>query len=104
VAPDWKHDVVSIAREADNVVPAVMQNEDLQRHGEAAADFAKTLAGRANVDDHLPPERELGALQRAAWLIEREFGAEVVVQSAEAADGSLASKAEPGRPAIDIAE
>ncbi|WP_324665657.1 leucine--tRNA ligase [Haloarcula sediminis] len=104
VAPDWKHDVVAIAREADNVVPAVMQNEELQRHGEAAADFAKELAGRANIDDHLPPERELAALERAAWLVEREFGAEVVVQSAEAADDSLASKAEPGRPAIDIAE
>ncbi|WP_277542186.1 leucine--tRNA ligase [Haloarcula laminariae] len=104
VAPAWKHDVVSIAREADNVVPAVMQNEELQRHGEAAADFAKTLAGRANIDEHLPPERELATLERAAWLIEREFGAEVVVQSADAADDSLASKAEPGRPAIDIQE
>jgi leucyl-tRNA synthetase len=102
VAPDWKHDVVAIAREADNVVPAVMQNEDLQRHGEAAADFAKTLAGRANIDEYLAPERELAALQRAAWLVEREFGADVVVQSADDADDSLASTAEPGRPAIDI--
>jgi leucyl-tRNA synthetase len=104
VAPTWKHEVVDVAREADNVVPAVMQNEELQRYGEAAADFAKTLAGRATFDEHLPPERELAALERAAWLIEREFGAEVVVHSAEAAGDSLASKAEPGRPAIDIAE
>ena len=102
VAPDWKQDVVSIAREADNVVPAVMQNEELQRHGEAAADFAKTLAGRANVGEYLPPERELAALERAAWLVEREFGADVMVQSAADADESLVSKAEPGRPAIDI--
>jgi leucyl-tRNA synthetase len=104
VAPAWRHEVVDIAREADNVVPAVMQNEELQQYGEAAADFAKTLAGRAQIDEHLPPERELAALERAAWLVEREFGAEVVVQSAEEADDSLASKAEPGRPAIDIAE
>ncbi|MBX0304310.1 leucine--tRNA ligase [Haloarcula salinisoli] len=104
VAPEWKHDVVAIAREADNVVPAVMQNEELQQYGEAAADFAKTLAGRANIDEHLPPERELAALERAAWLVEREFGADVVVQSADEADDGLASKAEPGRPAIDIAE
>ena len=102
VAPEWKHRVVEIAREADNVVPEVMQNQELQRHGEAAADFAKTLAGRAQLDDHLSPERELAALRRAAWLVEREFGAAVVVQSAEAADDSLASAAEPGRPAIDI--
>ena len=63
-----------------------MQNQELQRHGEAAADFAKTLAGRAQLDDHLSPERELAALRRAAWLVEREFGADVVVQSAENAD------------------
>ncbi|PSP61837.1 leucine--tRNA ligase [Halobacteriales archaeon QH_8_67_36] len=104
VAPAWKHDVVAIAREADDVVPAVMQNEGLKRHGEAAADFAKTLAGRANIDEHLPPERELGALRRAGWLVEREFGADVVVQSADEVEDSLASKAEPGRPAIDIQE
>ncbi|WP_276249423.1 leucine--tRNA ligase [Haloarcula rara] len=102
VAPAWKHDVVDIAREADNVVPAVMQNEELQQYGEAAADFAKTLAGRANLDEHLPPERELAALVRAAWLVEREFSADVVVESADEADDGLASKAEPGRPAIDI--
>ncbi|WP_135303329.1 leucine--tRNA ligase [Haloarcula amylovorans] len=102
VAPEWKHRVVDIARDADNVVPAVMQNEDLQRYGEAAADFAKDLAGRAQYDETLSPEGELAALERAAWLIEREFDADVVVRSAEAADDSLAKKAEPGRPAIDI--
>ncbi|MFC7075306.1 leucine--tRNA ligase [Haloarcula halophila] len=104
VAPDWKHRVVDIAREADNVVPAVMQNEDLQRHGEAAADFAKELAGRATFPTLLTPEQEVATLRRAAWLLEREFGAEVVVQSPEAADEGLMGNAEPGRPAIDIAE
>jgi leucyl-tRNA synthetase len=88
VAPAWKHDVVDIAREADNVVPAVMQNEDLQQYGEAAADFAKDLAGRAQYDETLSPAGERAALERAAWLVEREFDAEVVVQSAEAADES----------------
>ncbi|MBX0296090.1 leucine--tRNA ligase [Haloarcula nitratireducens] len=104
VAPEWKHRVVEIARDADNVVPAVMQNEDLQRHGEAAADFAKELAGRAQYDETLSPEGELAALKRATWLVEREFDAEVVVRSAEDAEDSLAKKAEPGRPAIDIQE
>jgi leucyl-tRNA synthetase len=104
VAPAWKHRVVDVAREADTVVPAVMQNEELQRHGEAAADFAKELAGRATYPDLLDPEREVEALRRAAWLIEREFGAEVVVQSPDEADDALVSNAEPGRPAIDIEE
>jgi leucyl-tRNA synthetase len=102
VAPDWKHQVVDIAREADNVVPAVMQNEGLQQYGEAAADFAKDLAGRATFPDLLAPEQEVATLRRAAWLIEREFGAEVVVQSPDEAEDSLVRNAEPGRPAIDI--
>ncbi|MFC6975191.1 leucine--tRNA ligase [Halomicroarcula sp. GCM10025709] len=104
IAPAWKHRVVDIAREADNVVPAVMQNQELQQYGEAAADFAKDLAGRATFPDLLAPEREVEALRRAAWLIEREFGAEVVVQAPEEADDSLLDNAEPGRPAIDIDE
>ncbi|WP_181685363.1 leucine--tRNA ligase [Halorhabdus salina] len=104
VAPAWKHDVADVARDAENVVPAVMQNEDLQRHGEDAADFAKDLAARGHVDQFLSPERELATLQRAAWLIEREFEADVAVLSAKDAPDDLASKAEPGRPAIDIVE
>ena len=106
VAPAWKHRVLDLARNADgNVVGTVMQDEDLREHGEAAADFAKELAGRAqSLDEQLPPEREREALERAAWLIEREFGAEVVVQGPDEADPDLVSKAGPGRPAIDIAE
>ncbi|WP_135664608.1 leucine--tRNA ligase [Halorhabdus rudnickae] len=104
VAPAWKHDVADVARDAENVVPAVMQNEDLQRHGEDAADYAKELAGRGHVEEFLDPEREEATLQRAGWLIEREFDADVTVCSAEDAPEELAGKAEPGRPAIDIAE
>ncbi len=105
VAPEWKHEVVEIAREADgDVVPTVMQNEELQRHGNAAADFAKELAGQEHFDDYLEPEAEAAAIERASWLLEREFGADVVVQSPEEADEGLVKKAGPGRPAIDIVE
>jgi len=104
VAPAWKHRVADVARDAENVVPAVMQNEDLQQYGEAAADYAKELAGRGHVEAFLDPEAELATLERAAWLIEREFDADVTVLSADDAPDDLAGKAEPGRPAIDIAE
>jgi leucyl-tRNA synthetase len=106
IAPQWKHRVLDLARNADgNVVGTVMQDEELREQGEAAADFAKELAGRAqSLDEQLPPEREQDALERAAWLIEREFGADVVVQGPEEADADLVGKAGPGRPAIDIEE
>ena len=104
VAPEWKHRVVDLARSADgNVVGTVMQDDDLRQRGEAAADFAKDVAGRAqSLDETLDPDGERAALERAAWLVEREFGAEVVVQSAEEASDDLVAKAAPGRPAIDI--
>ncbi|ACV11812.1 leucyl-tRNA synthetase [Halorhabdus utahensis DSM 12940] len=104
VAPAWKHTVADVARDADNVVPAVMQNENLQQYGEDAADFAKELAGRGHVEEFLAPQSEQAALERAAWLIEGEFDADVTVRSAADAPDDLAGNAEPGRPAIDIAE
>jgi leucyl-tRNA synthetase len=104
VAPQWKHRVVDLAKDADgNVVGTVMQDEELRQHGEAAADFAKEIAGHAqSLDEHLDPAGELAALRRATWLIEREFDAEVVVQSADEASEDLVRKAAPGRPGIDI--
>ncbi len=105
VAPDWKHRVVDLARGADgDVVGTVMQDEQLRQHGEAAADFAKDLAGAGHIDDHLSPERERETLGRATWLIEREFDSEVVVFDAEDAPEDLLAHAEPGRPAINIEE
>jgi leucyl-tRNA synthetase len=101
VSPAWKHRAADLARDADDVVGSVMADEALRERGEAAADFAKTLAGSGRVDEHLDPDRERAALERAAWLVEREFGAEVVVHGAEDHE-ELASDAEPGRPAIDI--
>jgi len=108
VAPAWKHDALELVlglEEGADVVGSVMGDEDLRRRGEAAADFAKDLAAEAqSLSEQLPPEREREALQRAAWLIEREFDAEVVVRSADEASEDLVGKAEPGRPGIEIEE
>jgi leucyl-tRNA synthetase len=103
VAPAWKHRVVDLAREADgDVVGTVMRDEALRERGEAAADFAKDLAGEGHVDEFLDPEREREALERARWLIEREFDADVEIMTAEGADADFAADARPGRPAIHI--
>ena len=105
VAPAWKHRVVDLAREAEgDVVGTVMGEESLRERGEAAAEFAKELAGQTHVEDHLAPEREREALARAAWLIEREFDATVEVSAAADAPEDLGGRAAPGRPAIDIQE
>jgi len=105
VAPDWKQYAREQARTIDgNVVGTLMGDERLQKHGESAADYAKDLASADHLDEQLPPEREYEALRRAAWLIEREFDAEVVVVRGADAPGDLAAKATPGRPGISIEE
>ena len=43
-------------------------------------------------------------LQSAAWFLEQEFAAEVRVLAAAEAPDDVASRAEPGRPAVDIQE
>jgi leucyl-tRNA synthetase len=105
VAPEWKHYARERARELEgNVVGQLMGDERLQQHGEAAADYAKELAGEGHIDEQLPPDREYEALTRATWLLEREFDAEVVVHGAGEAPDDLAAKATPGRPGIRIKE
>jgi leucyl-tRNA synthetase (EC 6.1.1.4) len=105
VAPDWKHYARQRARELDgNVVGQLMGDERLQAHGEAAADYAKSLAGAGHLDEQLPPEREREALARASWLLEREFDAETTVYGPDEAPENLVSEATPGRPGIRIEE
>ena len=107
VTPAWKHEALRVALEsdADNLVGELMQHDDIKRHGETAADYGKDLeAERKALTEPLDPEREHAALRAAAWLLEREFDAEVRVLRAADAPEDVASRAEPGRPAIDILE
>ncbi|WP_254838937.1 leucine--tRNA ligase [Natronomonas marina] len=107
VTPDWKYEALTVALEsdADNLVGELMQHDDIKRHGEAAADYGKDLqAEREALQEALAPDAEYTALQSAAWLVEREFDAEVRVLAAAEADDDVAGRAEPGRPAIDIRE
>ncbi|WP_135364931.1 leucine--tRNA ligase [Halosimplex halophilum] len=105
VAPEWKTRAHELAREsdADNLIGDLMSHDEIREQGDAAADFAQDLqAEREALSDVLAPGAEKAALERAAWLIEEEFDAEVVVRSADEADDDLAGKAAPGRPAINI--
>ncbi|MFB6310630.1 MAG: leucine--tRNA ligase [Salinirussus sp.] len=103
IAPKWKHRVADRARAADgDIVGAVMSDEQLRERGEAAAEYAKDLAAAGHVDRFLDPDAEHAALERAKWLIEREFDASVAVLPAAETDADFAADARPGRPAIHI--
>jgi leucyl-tRNA synthetase len=107
VTPEWKYRALEIAVESDapNVISEIMQDEQIREQGDAAADYGQDLqAEREALTTTLPPEREYEALQRAAWLFEREFDAEIEVLPADEVGESVLKKAEPGRPAIEIYE
>jgi leucyl-tRNA synthetase len=108
VSPLWKHRALEIAMETsedENVIGAIMGEEEIRSQGDVAAAYGQDLAeeGRS-LSSALSPDRERETLERAAWLIEREFDATVTVGSAADADEDTASTATPGRPAIDIIE
>ncbi len=107
VTPAWKHRALSIAIDSDapNLIGELMGHDEIRRHGDAAADYGQDLqAEREALREALDPEAEHEALEAAAWLVEREFDAEVRVLSADETDEDVVRKAEPGRPAIDIEE
>ena len=107
VTPAWKHEALNVAIDSDapNVIGELMQRDDIKRHGDAAASYGQTLQeNREALQRTLDPEAELDALEAAAWLIEREFDAEVRVLAAAEAPDDVAKEAEPSRPAIDIEE
>ena len=106
VAPAWKHRALEIALGADaeeNVIGAIMANEEIRAQGDAAAEYGQDLAAeRRSLSPALSAGREEATLRRATWLIEREFDATVTVRAGDDAEEDTASNAKPGRPAIDI--
>ena len=107
VAPDWKYDALEIAidSDADNLISELMAESHIRERGDDAASYGQDLqANREALRETLDGDAEYDALRAAAWLIEREFDAPVRVERAADADAGVVSKAEPGRPAIDIVE
>ncbi|MCO8252326.1 leucine--tRNA ligase [Haladaptatus sp. AB618] len=105
VAAPWQFEALDIARESDapNVIGEIMQEDEIRKQGDDAAKYGQELQQeRQSLPETLSPEREQVALRRANWLFEREFDADVHLLTADEADGDLAAKARPGRPAIHI--
>ncbi|ADJ13430.1 leucine--tRNA ligase [Halalkalicoccus jeotgali] len=105
IAPDWKYDALEIAIESDaeNLIGELMGESHIREQGDAAASYGQDLqAEREALSRTLSSEAEHEALEAAAWLLEREFDADVEVIRADEADEEVLRKAEPGRPAIHI--
>jgi len=116
VAAPWKYRAHALARETgedEAVVGRVLEgfeDEDEDEDGDGdgtavdtdrVAEYAAGLAAES-LAPALSADRERTVLAEAVWLLDDEFGAEVVVRAAAGADDDLAAKAEPGKPAIRI--
>jgi leucyl-tRNA synthetase len=105
VAPTWKFDAYAIARDADQsaaLVGEIMSDESIQQQGSTAQSYAEELdQQRQQLEPVLNRDEEYELLDRAAWLLEDEFGATVSVRRGEPG-GELSQKAKPGKPAVHI--
>jgi leucyl-tRNA synthetase len=104
VAPDWKHRALEIAIGAEgDVMGEIMSHDEIREHGDEAASYGQFLQkNHRSLEVELGAKREKETLERAGWLFEKEFGAEVVVETAEESNSDRADKARPGKPAIEI--
>ncbi|MFC4248818.1 leucine--tRNA ligase [Natribaculum luteum] len=104
-AETWKHRVYDRVRNTErdaDVVDRVLDDGTIDAADDDVAAFTAELADRrAELDPLLDAERELAVLERASWLFDDEFGADVTVRRATD-DDDLARKASPGKPAIRI--
>ena len=104
VAPEWKHRALELALDADgDVMGTIMSEDEIREHGDEAASYGQFLQkNHRSLDEELGAEREKEALERAAWLFEKEFDASAVVERADESGSERAGKARPGKPAIEI--
>ncbi|MFB6253638.1 MAG: leucine--tRNA ligase [Halobacteriaceae archaeon] len=107
VSPEWKYRALDIARnaEGDDIIGQIMADEEIRGYGDIAANYAQDLQeNRQSLTESLTPSREKRELERAAWLIEREFDTPVTIHQGEDVSQELWENARPGRPAIKIEE
>ncbi len=104
VAPNWKFTAAKRAADFEGPDEAFLDyvlTDELEGEAGARAYVTELKERRAELEMPLGAGREHELLDRARWLLEDEFGGEVVVWQATAAD-ELAGKAKPGKPAIEI--
>ncbi|RQG97288.1 leucine--tRNA ligase [Natrarchaeobius chitinivorans] len=110
LAPEWKYRTAELtAAQADSGVDVATIVDRVTEDGfdgpgrETIEEFTGTLlerASRSASGQVLGFDDERSILERARWLVEDEFGADVVVRTADAEP--FTGKARPGKPAIRI--
>jgi leucyl-tRNA synthetase len=106
-SPGWKYDVYNTAllnkEHPEKIISAVMQSEEVRKHGKDGAKYAQGLAKNiARLGPGLGQADELNALKEHVGALEDEFKCSVEVIEAEKSDLDKAKQAAPGKPAIYV--
>jgi leucyl-tRNA synthetase len=108
VAPRWKHTVYSEildieGRDPSKVIAHVMKSAEGKRYGKHALRFAQNLAKNiTSLRRILTFREETSILKDAEPFFAREFNCRVNVMSALDSMSARASKADPGKPGIEV--
>jgi len=108
-APEWKWKAVPIAAKACGERPdfgatmkALMQNDEMRRHGAEMEGFAKSLVGKIMDLGEKEKIDEFAALSEAAGDLEKAFGCKIEIEKAEKSPHPKAKNAMPLKPAIFV--
>ncbi|NHJ39409.1 MAG: leucine--tRNA ligase [Asgard group archaeon] len=104
VSPEWQYKILDIRRsKPDNLIKAIMANDSIKQHGNAAVKYAQKLINNPGFDTILSNKSEFDALNDAIDYYKREFNAkEIKIISADKSKHPKAKIAEPGRPGIAL--
>jgi leucyl-tRNA synthetase len=108
VAPMWKHIVYSKildieGRDPSTVISHVMKSPEGKKYGKHALRFAQSLAKNiSGLKRILTFREETSILKDAEPFFGREFGCKVNVMSALESKSDRASRADPGKPGIEV--
>ncbi len=109
VSPHWKHAVYTTILQAEGRTPEeiirnVMKSPEGRKYGKEALRLAQSIAKdiAGGLKEPLTPEEELSALSDAREFFEKELGCSVKVMNAVESDSERASRAEPGKPGIEV--
>jgi len=106
-APAWKWKAVPIAAKACEERPdvgatlkALMKDTEMRKHGKEVQGFAKALVPRLVLLKQAEKIDETAVLKEVMPLLEKEFGCEIEIESAEKSTHPKAKNAMPLKPAI----
>ena len=107
-SPEWKHTVYSEiikmeGKTPKEIIPHIMKSPTGKQYGKEALKFAQRLISNlAGLGEILTAEEEYSILKDAEEFFAREFRCDVKVMRAVESESEKASRAEPGKPGIEI--